>query len=194
MKVARLMVSCVVAGLVAAVAFAGPASAATVSPQEWAPKFCTAFIDWQSQVKSDGDAAQEALSGNATNLELAKSQLTAFLAKSVKNTNAAAKSLRAAGSPDVSNGAAIEAKLVKVLEDVSKVFRSAGKTAASAPTNNAKKFLAVASKITKALNQGGTKVSSGIGSIGSLDKDKTLSTVLSAEPACASFTGSGSSS
>jgi hypothetical protein len=42
------------------------AAAKTVSPEQWAPKFCATLSGWEDTLSHDGDAAEGALSGNTT--------------------------------------------------------------------------------------------------------------------------------
>src|SRR5690348_3298876 len=107
----------------------GSAHAATVSPSEWAPKFCTAFTNWQTVIteKSDemtaafdakptkGQSAQEIL-GNA------RDEIAGFLSDMVGATNDATSAIKDAGIPSSPNGAKISAVFVNGFKDISQKF------------------------------------------------------------------------
>jgi hypothetical protein len=167
------------------VATATPASAATVAPTEWAPKFCSTLESFGQKLQSDGDTAEAALSGQVTNLKAAKSQLVSFLHKSVTNAKHALQGLQKAGTPNTANGVKIAAKFASALRTAQGLFASAASTAGSLSTTNLSKFEATSTKITAALNKGGDAIAKSFGDIATLDTDGSLRQAMQASPACA---------
>jgi hypothetical protein len=186
----RLVVATVIAVLVLAVV-ATPASAKTVTPEEWAPKFCSALSNWQDKLTTDGDAAEAALSGKVSNLKQAKSQLVSFLGKSVTNTKNAVSAIQNAGTPNSENGDKIEAAFVSGLQSAAALFQSAKAKAQTASTKNLASFEKVTTQVTSALNKGGDAIDKSFSKIETLDTNGTLGAAIEADPSCA-FLTSGS--
>jgi hypothetical protein len=175
------------------VGFAGVASAKTVSPGVWAPKFCAALSSWQDKLTTDGTAAQDVLSGQVTNLAAAKAELVSFLAKSVANTDRTVSAMQKAGAPSSPNGTQIAQAFVDALVSASTLFQSAKTKAQQAPTKSLKSFESVISQVTSALNKGGTNIAKSFASISKLDTSGQLAQSLQNEPSCA-FLGANTSS
>jgi hypothetical protein len=162
-----------------------PASAATVAPTEWAPKFCSTIESFGQKLQSDGDAAEAALSGQVTNLKQAKAQLVSFLSKSVANAKHARQALQQAGTPNTLNGAKIAARFSSALHSAQVLFASAASTAGSLSTTSLPKFEATSKKITAALNKGGDAIEASFNDIATLDTDGAIRMAMRATPACA---------
>ncbi len=169
-----------------------PASAASVAPSTWAPKFCSTLDSFQQKLQSDGSAADKALSGQATDLKAAKAQLVAFLNKAVTNTKRAVQQLQKAGTPKTPNGAKIAAKFVSALQSAQSLFASAATTAASLSTTKLSKFESTSQRITAALNRGGTAIDKSFTDVKALDTSGVLTQTLQNAPACAFLNGTGS--
>ena len=180
--------------VLATVALAAPAGAATVSPGSWAPKFCTALSTWKDALTTGADNTESTLSGGITNLSQAKSEVVSFLGRSVKQTDTAVSSLKKAGVPSTTNGKKIASTFVNGLQSASDLFASAKKKAQNIPTSNPAKFKASAQSVTTALNNGSKKVSDSFSDVSKLDKKGELSTALQAEPSCAFLSGDSSGS
>jgi hypothetical protein len=170
---------------------AAPATAATVAPTEWAPKFCSTLESFGQKLQSDGAAAEAALSGQATNLKQAKSQLVSFLNKSVANAKHTRQGLQQAGTPDTPNGVKVADKFSSALRTVQGLYASAASTARSLSTTSLAKFEATAKKITAALTKGGEAIGASFNDIATLDTDGALRDAMRASPACAFLGATG---
>jgi hypothetical protein len=178
-----LVITCVTVGLVAA-SF-GSAQAATVSPDTWAPKFCTALETWSTTISDEGASLQTTLAGESGDLKAARNELVSFLGSSIAATKTALTALKKAGAPSSPNGDKIAAKFVAGLTAVSKEFTKAKAKAASISTTNATKFKATGQEIQQDLDNADSKVSASFDGIDKLDTGKKLETAIKAAPECA---------
>jgi hypothetical protein len=170
---------------------AAPASAATVAPTEWAPKFCSTLESFQQKLQSDGAAADAALSGQVTNLKQAKSQLVSFLNQSAANAKHALQGLQQAGTPNAPNGAKIAAAFSSAFRAAQGLYASAASSARSLSTTNLSKFEATTKKITAALYKGGDAIAASFTDIATLDTDGAIRSAMHATPACAFLGATG---
>lgn len=172
------------------------ASAATVSPDKWAPKFCTAVTDWQSTISQKSDELSTALDGVDTGaqspkdvLTSARDQIASFLGDMVDATDHAVSQIKAAGNPSSPNGAKIEATFVKGYQAISKEFAKAETSAKKLPTSSVAAFKTKGKQLGQALSDSSDTLSKGFSSIGKLDKGKKLEAAVKAAPECASISG-----
>jgi hypothetical protein len=171
--------------VVAVVAMSVPAAhAATVSADEWAPKFCTAMSDWQSTITDKGDAMQTELQ-SVTDLQTGREQIAAFLGDMVDATDTAVGAIKDAGAPSTPIVAKISAVFQSGFKAISKVFAKAEAQAEKLPTDSAKAFKAKGKQLGKALSTSSNELGKGFSSIGKLDKGKKLETAVKAAPECA---------
>jgi hypothetical protein len=182
-----------ICGFVIVAVTASGASAKTVSPDQWAPKFCTALSKWQDTLNQDSSDAQSALSGDTSNLKQAKSELVSFLGKSVTNSNQTVAALKDAGTPKSTNGAKIANEFVSGMQNASKLFQAAKTKVQKASTSSLTKFNAVTSSVSSALNKGGDAIEKSFTDTASLDTKGELADALQNEPSCA-FLAEGSTS
>jgi hypothetical protein len=160
------------------------ATAATVSPDDWAPKFCTAMSNWQTTITDKGDAMQTELQ-SVTDLHTGRDQIAAFLGDMVDATDTAVGAIKDAGTPSTPNGAKISAVFQKGFKAISKVFAKAEAQAEKLPTSTTKAFQAKGKQLGKALSTSSNELGKGFSSIGKLDKGKKLETAVKAAPECA---------
>jgi hypothetical protein len=189
MSIRRGLAISVTAGLVTTFALADAASAKTVSPERWAPKFCAALSTWQEELTDEVTEVQDALSGSESNLKARKSRVASFLAKTVATTDRTVAALKKAGSPRSPNGEKIAGIFVKGLQSASDLFAAAKKTVQSIPTNSAAKFKAAGRSIKAAIERGSSEITDSFGSVAKLDTGNTLVKALEAEPSCSFLTG-----
>ncbi len=184
------LVALVVVGLVAGAA--SGASAATVSPSKWAPKFCTALDEWQTTISAKGDALTSALDGvDGTGqtpeaiLSSARDQIASFLGDMVDATDEATDAIKRAGTPSSPNGKKIAAVFVAGFKAVSKEFAKAQTSAKQLPTDSVTEFKAKGEALGQALSDSGSKLGEGFSAVDKLDKGKKLENAVKAAPACA---------
>jgi hypothetical protein len=178
-------VTCISALVVALLAMSVPAaSAASVSPDTWAPKFCSAMSDWQQTITDKGDAMSTELTG-LTDLKEARSKIATFLDDMVTATDHATSAIKKAGSPSSPNGDKISAVFVKGFQQISKLFAKAEKQAEKLPTSSAAAFKAKGKALGQAISGSSDELSKNFASVGKLDKGKKLSTAVQNAPECA---------
>jgi hypothetical protein len=173
---------CLVVGLVGA--SLGTAHAATVSPDTWAPKFCTALQDWQTTISAQGDALTSALEG-VTDLQVGRQQIASFLGRMVSASNSATRAVQRAGTPSSPNGDKIATKIVVGLKTASKQFDVAKAKAAKLSTSSPAAFRTDGKKLGQDLSNAGDEVTKSFSGIAKLDKGKKLENAIKAAPECA---------
>jgi hypothetical protein len=182
-------ISCVVALAVALLATSVPAaSAATVAPSKWAPKFCTAFLNVRSTVTSKADALKTQLD-SVTDLTVARDTIVASLGEMADAADLATNKVKAAGTPSFENGAKISAFFVKGLKSASKNYRQAQSEAKQLPTDNAGTFRTKGEDISNTLASSGDELGANFAAALKLDKGKLLAALREA-PACAPLSSS----
>jgi hypothetical protein len=170
------------------------ASAATVSPDVWAPKFCTAVTDWQATIQQKADSLTTALDSVDANaqspqevLSTARDQISSFLGDMVDATKQAASEIKSAGNPSSPNGAKIEAVFVKGFQAIAKEFAKAQSSAKKLSTDSVTAFKTKGKQLGQALSDSSDTLSKGFSSIGKLDKGKKLEAAVKAAPECAAL-------
>jgi hypothetical protein len=176
---------CVLGALALAVTAASvpAAHAATVSPSEWAPKFCTAVIAYQDTISQETDAMDASLD-SVTDLATARDQIVSFLGNMVDAANTAKRDVKAAGAPSSPNGAKIEALFVSGLGASAKVFAQGKAQAAKLPTASAEQFKIKGKQLGVDLTDAGEELSKSFSGIDKLDKGKKLEQAVKAAPEC----------
>jgi hypothetical protein len=181
-----LVIACLVVGLVGA--SLGTAGAATVSPGNWAPKFCKALQKWQTTIKAESAAATDAF-GDTSDLTSIRDQFVTFLGNDVAATQLAIKTIKKAGTPSSANGKKISAKFVSGFQAASTVFSDAQTSAAALPTTDLDQFIDQATQIQDDLTDAGDRITSAFSGIDSLDKDGDLNQAILGAKACKFLTG-----
>ena len=179
-----LLTTCLVAGLVAA-SF-GTADAATVSPSTWAPKFCTAVVQYESTISTQSDALSTALT-NVTDLKTGRDQIVSFLGKMENAATTAKQQLQEAGAHSLPNGAKIAKTFVAGLAASAKLFAKAKADAAKIPTTNITAFKTKGKQVGQSLSDAAEELSRRFAGIKKLDTGKKLEAAVKAAPECASI-------
>lgn len=182
----RLLVPALVTTGLVAGSF-GTAHAATVAPEQWAPKFCNAVAAYQQTISDKGDALSSALD-TTTDLAAARSQVVAFLGEMATAAKTAKQKIQQAGSPSTPNGSKIAAKFAQGLDASAKVFTKAKAQAAKISTSSVEAFQTQGKKVGTDLSAAGEELSKSFNGIGKLDKGKKLEAAVKAAPECASIT------
>jgi hypothetical protein len=167
----------------------GTAGAATVSPGNWAPKFCKAMQQWQTTIKAESTAATDAFSSASGDLTAIRDQFVTFLGNDVAATQLAIKTIKKAGTPSSANGAKISAKFVAGFQAASTVFSNAQTSATALPTTDPGQFVDQATKIQDDLNNAGDQITSAFSGIDRLDKNGDINKAILGAKACKFLTG-----
>jgi hypothetical protein len=190
----RVSLTALVVVTLVAGAMSSSASAAKVSPSDWAPSFCTAVTDWQTTVAGKSDelssAVDEAVTAGQSPkaiLTAARDQIASFLGDMVDATNDARSAIKDAGAPSSPNGAKISAVFVKGFKAIAQKFGDAQDEAKQLPTGSVQKFKVKSKELSVSLTEYGDTLSKDFGSIDKLDKGKQLEAAVKAAPECAAL-------
>ena len=166
---------------------AAPAGAKTVTPQKWATGFCTALSDWQDTIKGASTDVSAALA-DTTDLASGKTTLVNFLSQAIDATDTAIADVKAAGVPKTTNGAKIQAALIKGFGKAKTIFTKAESDSETLSTDDAASFSTQASAIGQQIQDSAGEIDTAFGQIDKLDKGGKLDKVVRASKAC-SFLG-----
>jgi len=161
----------------------GTAHGATVPPDQWAPKFCTALDDWQQTIQTESDNVSTQLQG-VTDLKTGRDTITDLLGRMVDATDTTTAAIEDAGSPSTPNGARIAATFVNGFKAVSKQFAKARARAEKLSTTSAEAFKKKGKQLGMQLSNSGDELGKGFSAVGKLDKGKKLETAVKAAPEC----------
>ena len=125
--------------LVAALAGCGGSGSSGVSPSAYVHSVCTTIYPYERDVVVSGAKLQAALFAVKTPVE-AKRVLQAYITTVSADTDTAVTKLRAAGSPNVKNGARIASTILDAFTAVGSAMHQALSEVASLPTGNLTAF------------------------------------------------------
>jgi hypothetical protein len=160
-----------------------PAGASSVSPQKWAPKFCTIVSDWQSTISSKAGDLTSAVS-SVTDLETARNEIESFLLDMVNTTDDAITAIKAAGTPSSANGGKIVQRVISGFKDAKRAFDRAKTKASLLSTSDPSAFRSEGQQIGDDLTAAGDKIGSKLDGIKKLDKDHKLEAAVKKSKAC----------
>ncbi len=169
-----LVVVCVGSG--AAVAAGSPPK--NVAPAKWAKSVCTAIGTWNSQL------AQASTLVPHPDAAGTKAALSSYLGDAITTTNAVTKALKAAGTPKVTNGAAIAKVFVSAFGDAAKGLTGAVGTVAALPTGDATAFTTAAAGVESQIQGVLTAATTKVGGLPKRYDSSALDRAFDAEPAC----------
>jgi hypothetical protein len=158
----------------------GSSGGGKVSAASYVKSICNAVAPFEKDVTQRSNALDLS---NLTNAGQGKQALQGFLSAIVADTDKAVSSLKAAGTPNVSNGSQISQALVKAFGALKTTLQQAASRANSLPTTSAAAFKTAAQSL-------GASVQSSMSSIGSsLNglKSAELEQAATKEPACKSL-------
>jgi hypothetical protein len=153
-----------------------------VSAADYVKSICNAVGPFEKDVQTRSAALD---TSKLTDASQGKQALQGFLSAIVADTDKAVSTLKAAGTPDVSNGSQISAALVKAFTALKGTLAQAASKASSLPTGSVTAFKAAAQSL-------GTSIQASMSSIGSsLNglKSPALEQAAAKEPACKSLGG-----
>jgi hypothetical protein len=161
-----------------------PAGAAT-DPEEWGDAFCTETVDWlQGALDGAETLQQQALDPTITAAE-GKDLIVEYLSTGVDATRAYARAVKQAGTPDIRNGAKIQAAILAGISGSLARLFALEKAAKALPTRSQAAFDKAAGKLGDRLGGFSSPFSRGMTKAGNLDKGTQLGGILQSLPACA---------
>jgi hypothetical protein len=177
---------CCIGALVAAVfTISVPtAHAATVSPNKWAPKFCTMLKTWVDTFSLKAGDVESSLS-SASDLQTARDQLVQNLGEMEGATQDAINALKRAGTPATPNGGKIVALFAKAFQTTKAKLADAKDDASKLSTTDPTAFATAGVQIGTSLSRTGDDVGKSFDGVEKLDKGKKLEKVLKATRVCA---------
>jgi hypothetical protein len=154
----------------------------TVSPAAYVKSVCTAVAPFERDVATRSSALDVT---HISNPAQGKKALQGFLSAAATDAGTAVSRIKAAGTPDVSNGKSIESGISGAFGQLQGVLQSAASEAATLPTDSPSKFGQAAQAL-------GTKVRTSLSSIGSsltALRNPDLEKAARKEPSCQSLGG-----
>jgi len=160
----------------------GGSSSSTVSASAYVKSICQSVGPFEKDVQARSNALNLS---SVTSPAQGKQALQGFLGAIASDTNQAVDKLKAAGTPNVSNGKQISTAIVGAFTQLHTALSNAVTSADALPTDSAQSFR------TAAVNLGTTVRNSmnGIGSSLSGLKSPALETAAKKEPACQTLNG-----
>jgi hypothetical protein len=162
-----------------ALAGCGSSGSSKVAPAAYVKSVCSAIGPFEKQVQNRSSALNLSTIKNATE---GKKALHDFLAAVASDTDHAVSQLKAAGTPDVSNGQAIATGIVAAFTQVKGALSDAAGRASTLPTTTPQAFKTAASALGQNVQASMTKIGTSLGSL----KSPTLQAAAAKEPACKS--------
>jgi hypothetical protein len=156
----------------------GSSGPAKVSPKTYVRSVCSAISPLERDVVTRSSALNDTTATDATQ---AKKTLQGFLDAVEQDSEHAVSRLRSAGTPDISNGKAVAATIVKAFTEVRDALRAAATKSKSLPTDSANSFKTAAQALGASVK----------GSLNNIDASGLSNPVLEKaaanEPACQSL-------
>jgi hypothetical protein len=171
----RYALLCVITTIVAA--GCGSSGSSKVSAATYVKSICSAIAPFEKDVQSRSNALNLSTIKDPVQ---GKTALRSFLAAVAADTEKVVSQLKAAGTPNVSNGKAISDGIVAAFVQLKAALSRAANTAGSLPTSSAQAFKAAAQAL-------GTSVRGSMSSIGSSLsglRNQALEKAAATEPSC----------
>jgi hypothetical protein len=162
------------------------AHAATVAPEKWAPKVCSALSGYLDTIDTGSEALNEATDG-ATNLKQARAELVKYYGKLEAAAKKAQKSLESAGAPSSKNGEKVATMFVSALDTSAGIFGKAKTDAAKISTSSPGAYAKQGAAVNKSVEKAGNKLGDSLDKVRTLDADGELLAAVQSEPACAAL-------
>jgi hypothetical protein len=179
---------CVSTLALAASGCGGGKSYSGTKPNIWAKTVCGALGDWAQGLKADSSRLGADLKGT-TDLNVVKTKFVAFLEGAERSSGTMVSRIKAAGTPAVKDGAAMQQQLVSGLQGAQTSFTRAIARAKKLSTTNPQAFSAgvqaLGGDVQKELTDTGTKFSN----LGVKYNDPNLNKATASEPACSKIKG-----
>lgn len=156
----------------------GSGGSSKVTARSYVRSVCSAISPLERDVVTRSSALNNSPASNATD---AKKTLQGFLNAIADDSSHAVSQIRAAGTPDISNGKTVSGAIVKTFTELRDAMRVAVSKAQSLPTGSANSFNTAAHALTTSVR----------GSLNNIDasglSNPDLEKAAAAEPACKSL-------
>jgi hypothetical protein len=153
-------------------------NAAKVTPGSYVKSVCSAISPLERDVVTRSSALNNSTATNATQ---AKKTLQGFLNAIEQDSDHAVSQIRAAGTPNISNGKTVSGAIVRTFTELRDAMRVAVSKSQSLPTGSATSFNSAAQALTTSVK----------GSLNNIDasglSNPDLEKAASKEPACQSL-------
>ena len=177
--------ACVSALVVTLVALHIPSAGAATSADSWAPKFCGAITKWQNAIQKNASEVDDVVAlGANSDLSSLRETFVGFLESDVKATKAAIASIKKAGTPDVTNGAKIQKKIIAGLQSTSSSFAGAKRDAEAVSTDDEATFVTDVATISTNLASVTDGFITAVSDAQALDTDNEIGTAFAKAKAC----------
>ncbi|MFA5884442.1 MAG: hypothetical protein WDA60_11370 [Acidimicrobiia bacterium] len=187
-RLLRRSIVAVVVVMALGAALATPAGAAT-DPEEWGDTFCTATVGWLTGASQGIDQLlTDAFDPTLTAAD-GKQLILGFLGTGVDATKAYGKAVKAAGVPDIRNGAKIQAAILAGINESTANLAALEKAAKKMPLEPAAAYKKSVNKIGNQFSAFSDPWTKGMNKAGKLDKGTQLGDILATLPACAQLAG-----
>ena len=165
-----------VAGLL--VSGCGGGSTSGVSAGSYVKTVCTAVRDWAQQIEARTDALNGATVANATE---GKAAIQKFLAAAVADTRTATSRLKSAGTPAVSGGSEISARMVSSFAQIEAALMRGQRQANALPADDPTAFPSAGRALGGEVQRALRSIGSGLSGL----RSPELAKAAQNEPACA---------
>ena len=115
----------------------GSSGSSKIPPASYVKSVCSAISPLERDVVMRSSALNNTTAANATE---AKKTLQGFLTAVEKDSDHALSRIRAAGTPDISNGKAVAGTIVRAFTELRDAMRAASVKATALPTHSASSF------------------------------------------------------
>jgi hypothetical protein len=189
MKLRNRFTVVVLLASLAAVALAGPASAApakTVPPNAWATSICTVMSGWIKGYQSGEQQLTTTLAGTSVAPADAKAALDGFFATGTTATRQAIAALKKAGAPKAKSGTGIANSLVGAFTAIQKQVAAAKKKVAALDSTHAE-YDTQAKAVIDGLDTNIGKALAKFSAYGKKHSDKALTKIMNTNSTCANL-------
>jgi hypothetical protein len=169
-----------IAAVVALAACGSSSHRNTVSARSYVNSVCSAVNAFAADVTARAKAVAPAVvtAGSATQRKAALQQ---YVGAVIADTRAALTRVRAAGTPQISNGATVAATLVDAFKQVEATYTRAGRQVAALPTHSVSGFESGVASIVEGVNSSDADISKRVSAI---RNTASLRAAAKKSPAC----------
>ena len=168
----------------AALAGCGGSSSSGVTPAAYVKAICATIGPFEKDVQARSSSLNLS---SLTNAAQGKKALQTFMAGIVADTDKAVTQLKAAGTPDVSNGKQIATTLVGAFTALKVALAQAATKAGSLPTSSPQAFQTAAQALGTSVQSSMSSIGSSLNGLKSADLEKAAAN----DPTCKSLSSGG---
>jgi hypothetical protein len=165
-------------------------SASGTKPDKWASTVCVALDDWANKLQTGSQDLRSTLA-DTKDLEAVKAGFIGFLEDAEQSSKTMVEEVRAAGSPAVDEGEALQSEFVAALDKVRQSFSRSVDRAQDLSTSNLESFTDGVEILSDDVQKNLAATGEEFNSLGDKFDAKELDEATDREPACNQFTSSG---